>query len=35
MRSEKETKSLNLLGIVAPVVIGLLLFVSFFISLSH
>ena len=34
MRSENENQGLNLLGIVAPVAIGLLLFVSFFIGLS-
>lgn len=34
MRDKKESQGLGLIGVVAPVAIGLLLFVSFFISLS-
>jgi hypothetical protein len=34
MRIKEKSQGLNLLGVVAPVVIGLLLFVSFYFSLS-
>jgi hypothetical protein len=33
MRVEEESQGLNLLGVIAPVAIGLLLFVSFYFSL--